>query len=394
MRILKSLVPIFVLLAGALYLYQNYEDVPLSISSGLTFLPHLLAIMVIGLSIHFSRSAIFFYTLQIIIANFVIRFGWVSDDILAHSLLATFIPLLFLSLALLPDRGIFNIKALPSYALILLAILFSVYGSKTSPEWLSQILLGEWLPAKYFDWARMTQTALLISVLALFQFMILCILQPTPHMAAGFGVLIMLVLQIHFGNQAPALNVFSGTALLMCLYAVMQESWRMAYLDELTGLPARRALKEKLEKLGGLYTVAMLDVDHFKKFNDTYGHDTGDAVLRMIAAKMSHVSGGGSSYRYGGEEFSIIFPGQNTDGAWHHLEDLRLAIAKSKFVINRADRRNKAVSKSEKPVIVQVTVSIGIADSKTKPDSPWVVLKQADQALYRAKGKGRNCVCE
>jgi len=393
-RILKSLAPIIILLIGSLYLYQKYQQIPLSISIGFAYLPHLLAIMVLGLSVHFSRSAIFFYTLQIIITNIVIRFDWTSEQGLAYSMLATFVPLLFLGLALIPDRGIFNIKALPSYALIIAALLFSVYVIKASPDWMSLILLSDWLPAKYFDWTPLPQTALLMSILALFQLMVLCILQPSPHLAAGFGVLILLILQIHFGNQVPALNVFSGVALLMCLYAVMQESWRMAYLDELTGLPARRALKEKFSNMGGRYTIAMLDVDHFKKFNDTYGHDIGDAVLRMIAAKMMRVTGGGSSYRYGGEEFSIVFPGQNTDGAWHHLEELRLAIANSKFVINRAERRKNGPVKSQTPEAVRVTVSIGIADSKAKPDSPWVVLKQADQALYRAKGKGRNCVCE
>ena len=394
MRILKSLVPIIVLLIGSFYLYQKYQLIPLSISSGFTFLPHLLAIMVTGLSIHFSRSAIFFYSLLIIVTNIIIRSGWISDQDISHSLLATFVPILFLVLTLMPDRGIFNIRTLPSYALILVVLLFSIYVTKTSPDWIAHVLINDWLPEKYFDWTPLTQTALLVSILTLFHLMVLCFLRPSPHMAAGFGVLIMLILQIHFGDHIPALNVFSGMALLMCLYAVMQESWRMAYLDELTGLPARRALKEKLDKIGGLYTIAMLDVDHFKKFNDTYGHDTGDAVLRMIAAKMTQVSGGGSSYRYGGEEFSIIFSGQNTDGAWHHLEELRLAIANSKFVINRADRRNKAAAKSQKAETVKVTVSIGIADSKAKPASAWAVLKHADQALYRAKGKGRNCVCE
>ena len=60
--------------------------------------------------------------------------------------------------------------------------------------------------------------------------------------------------------------------------------------------------------------VAMVDVDHFKKFNDTYGHDTGDSVLRMIATKLQKVGGGGTAYRYGGEEFSIIFNGKNKKG--------------------------------------------------------------------------------
>jgi diguanylate cyclase (GGDEF)-like protein len=139
----------------------------------------------------------------------------------------------------------------------------------------------------------------------------------------------------------------------------------------------------------------MLDVDHFKKFNDTYGHDAGDAVLRMIAAKMSKVSGGGQSYRYGGEEFSIVFTGKKSQEAVRHLEALREEIANKPFIIRRAGRRDR-----DKPVIpasnnsVKVTVSVGFADSGGNKTSPWDVLKLADKALYRAKGKGRNCVSE
>ena len=212
-------------------------------------------------------------------------------------------------------------------------------------------------------------------------------------MSAGFGVLIMMIAQMHFGDSSRSLDVFSSVALLMCLYAIMQESWRMAYLDELTGLPARRALREKFQKMGGLYTVAMLDVDHFKKFNDNFGHDTGDAVLRMIASKMSKVSGGGSAYRYGGEEFSIVFTGKYASDARPHLEELRETIASSPFVINRVSRRkDDERTMPRKSKSVTVTISIGIADSSGEISSPWDVLKLSDKALYRAKKLGRNRV--
>ena len=166
----------------------------------------------------------------------------------------------------------------------------------------------------------------------------------------------------------------------------------MAYLDELTGLPARRALREKFQQMSGLYSVAMLDVDHFKKFNDTYGHDTGDAVLQMIAGKVNQVTGGGQPYRYGGEEFSIVFRNKNTKAALLHLEDLRENIASSQFVINRSSRRKSDKrTGSKKNKSVAVTVSIGVADSNADISSPWDVLKLSDKALYKAKGRGRNC---
>ncbi|MCP4187878.1 MAG: GGDEF domain-containing protein [Gammaproteobacteria bacterium] len=353
----------------------------------------MLAIIIIGLSTHFNRSSIFFYTILLITINVVVRLGW-AEITLVHALISVFLPTLLLALTLIPDRGILNVKAIPAYALIMALGIFSVYIFKSTPDWAMWLLLNDWLPAQYFDWTQLSQTALLVSIITIISLLIIYILNPSPHTAAGFGVLILLIIQVHFFDKPHSLFVFSSAALLMCLYAIMQESWRMAYLDELTGLPARRALKEKFQKIGGLYTVAMLDVDHFKKFNDIYGHDVGDAVLRMIAAKMSRVSGGGLAYRYGGEEFSLVFPGKNTDDAWPHLDTLREEIANSLFVTNRADRRKSNTGKSEKPRSVAVTVSIGISDSRGDHSSPWDILKLADKALYRAKGMGRNCVCE
>jgi len=390
----KSLVPIVILIIGAFYAYQKYPQLPESVVNGLVFLPHMLALMVTGLSIHFNRSSIFFYVVLLIVANAALQLGWTNNDV-TFALLSVLLPLLLLGLTIIPNIGIFSIRAIPAYSLLIIATVYYLYVTTTSPAWAAQIFLTDWLPARYFDWTSLPQTALGTSLVALFFMLLLCLSQPSPHMAAGFGVLLMLIVQMHFGDQSSSLNVFSSAALLMCLYAIMQESWRMAYLDELTGLPGRRALREKFQRVSGVYTVAMLDVDHFKKFNDTYGHDTGDAVLRMISAKMSKVSGGGSCYRYGGEEFTIVFPGRNTDEAFPHLDALRDEIAKSPFVISRVDRRKNG--KTKKPAqnkSVQVTVSIGIADSRKNALSPWDVLKQSDKALYRAKGKGRNCVCE
>ncbi|MCP4874725.1 MAG: GGDEF domain-containing protein [Gammaproteobacteria bacterium] len=394
MRVVKSFLPIIVLITGSYYGYQKYELLPESATIGITYLTHMLAIIVTGLSIHFSRSSIFFYVLLVVIANVILRFGWADND-LAYGLLSVSLPLLLLILTVLPDRGIISARAIPAYTTLLLVSLFSIILVTTSPTWATQIVLTDWLPAKYFDWTGQAQTVLIISFAALYIMLTLGVLNPSLHTAAGFGVLFMLIAQFHYGDASRSLNVFSGSALLMCLYAILQETWRMAYLDELTGLPGRRALREKFQKIGGSYTVAMLDVDHFKKFNDTWGHNAGDTVLRMIAAKMSKVSGGGSSYRYGGEEFSIVFKGKKSREAVRHLEALREEIANRPFVIRRAGRRdsdNRGKPSTNKSVTI--TVSIGFADSDGIESTPWEVLKRADKALYRAKGKGRNCVSE
>jgi GGDEF domain-containing protein len=155
-------------------------------------------------------------------------------------------------------------------------------------------------------------------------------------------------------------------------------------------------LNERLLALGNHYAVAMVDVDHFKGFNDSWGHELGDQVLKMVARKLEQVGGGGRAYRYGGEEFVILFPGKRVRDVWSHLEALRKSIAGYQLAIRsgtrpeesepgRAQRGTGTVERT-----VSVTVSIGLAQRAERNASPAVTLLAADRALYRAKEKGRN----
>ncbi len=114
----------------------------------------------------------------------------------------------------------------------------------------------------------------------------------------------------------------------------------MAFRDELTGLPARRALNEYFLRLSGPFTVAMLDVDFFKKFNDNYGHDVGDQVLKMVAARIARVRGGGRAFRYGGEEFTVVFPRRTAGEVLPHLESVRKSVEDSGFTLRGAARKS------------------------------------------------------
>jgi diguanylate cyclase (GGDEF)-like protein len=182
------------------------------------------------------------------------------------------------------------------------------------------------------------------------------------------------------------------------IVAVLQETYRLAFRDELTRLPSRRALNERLKAIGRRYAVAMVDVDHFKRFNDTHGHDVGDQVLRMVAVRLARVGGGGQAFRYGGEEFTVLFPGKDADEALPHLEALRADVEGYRMAIRAADRpRRKRAGKRRRSVAstaptVSVTVSIGVAERSDRNDYPEVVIKAADRALYRAKRAGRNRV--
>ncbi|NCC27188.1 MAG: response regulator [Gammaproteobacteria bacterium] len=164
----------------------------------------------------------------------------------------------------------------------------------------------------------------------------------------------------------------------------------MAYLDGLTGIANRRAFDERLrtewrraQRDGAPLAALLLDVDHFKRYNDRHGHQEGDACLRAIADTLSTASRRGYDLiaRYGGEEFVCLLPGCDLDGAIKKAECLRMAI------------EDLAIPHRDSPVSDHVTVSIGAAVVMPDPDGvPSTLLLMADAQLYRAKAAGRNRV--
>jgi diguanylate cyclase (GGDEF)-like protein len=220
-----------------------------------------------------------------------------------------------------------------------------------------------------------------------------------------------LFLSLNSVGAARAFSLYSATAVWILAISIVESSYLLAYHDELTTLPSRRAFNDALAHLRDPYSIAVVDIDHFKRFNDTYGHDVGDQVLRLVAARLSQVTGGGHAYRCGGEEFTILFPGRTTAEVIDHLEALRRAVEVSEFRVRGDDRRQKprgADRRKEQPPRkkrrkqiddverevsrrgLSVTISIGLATSTARTIDTDLVLKAADKALYRAKANGRN----
>jgi GGDEF domain-containing protein len=196
-----------------------------------------------------------------------------------------------------------------------------------------------------------------------------------------------------------ALRLYAGAAALILVLTVLEQGYDIAYRDELTGLPGRRAFASMMGHLGRTYAIAMCDVDHFKKFNDTHGHDAGDQVLRMVAARLSDVGGGGRVFRYGGEEFLVVFRGRSANEAAPFVESVRKTIADAGFVLRGPDRparkplNNREVKRQTLPrITISITISIGLAERSQRHSTPELVLDAADAALYRAKEAGRNCL--
>jgi diguanylate cyclase (GGDEF)-like protein len=215
-----------------------------------------------------------------------------------------------------------------------------------------------------------------------------------PLEGALLGALAASFLVLVVGPASDAGTVLSGAATATVLAGLVQGASASAYRDALTGLPGRRAFDEEVERLGRRFTVALVDVDHFKQFNDTWGHDAGDQVLRLVASRLARVGGGGRSFRHGGEEFAVLFPAVGLKVAEPHLEAVRAAIAAAGFTVRGADRpRRKPPSpkrSARERSRLAVTVSIGAAERDTRHDDAWAVVAAADAALYRAKAAGRN----
>ena len=185
--------------------------------------------------------------------------------------------------------------------------------------------------------------------------------------------------------------------------SIIENTYSLAYQDELTGLHSRRSFNDASFRLKAPYAIAVVDIDHFKSVNDNYGHDTGDHVLRLVASKLARVGGGGQAFRVGGEEFTILFPNKNASAVVDYLDLLRMNIESSTFrvrsgqerrkISRTADRRTapkrKAAAPAKSSTLLSVTVSIGIAQSRPKAYIDEII-EEADQALYRAKQGGRN----
>ncbi len=352
----------------------------------------------------FNRSRVFFSLLLMLGLYLVISLRPEVTDttgrwlVLAVSLL---LPLNLLLLSFFRERGIFTSHGSIRFAFLATQVLLVWWMIKqTNLGWLNW-LETSWLGSSWLveQQQGIPQTAWFVCVLVVAWQVVRLLRRPCLVESSVLATLTVAMLAITQNVDAGSSAVLFGLAAVLLVITLVQESYGMAYMDELTGLPGRRAMMATLMSLGNKYSIAMLDIDHFKKFNDTHGHDVGDQVLRMVAGKIGQVSGGGKPARYGGEEFSVIFPGKSVTDVVAHLEVVRQHIEESPFTIRGQDRPKKAPkkgAKTRKPAEkqVSVTVSIGVAERSDKCTSPDTVMKAADKALYRAKGKGRNQVCK
>src|SRR5512133_45025 len=372
-----------------------------------SFSPYVITALGMFLAVHFHRARPFMALLMLAL------FYWSSRTFLSGSpfdpnlseiyqAFALVIPLNMLLFTLMRERGIFSTAGRLRFIFLTLQAAGIV--------WLFRRHFVDLLPyiaQRYTLWPLINsltvpQPALLAGALCFIAIAVLTLRRQSPIDSGMLGALAAFFIACNWLTTRDIHVSYCAAGALIITLSVLRDSYIMAFRYDLTGIPSRRSLNESLHGLGRRYTVAMLDVDHFKQFNDTYGHDVGDQVLKMVARKMMDVGGGGKAYRYGGEEFTIVFSGRRAADTLPHLEELRTTIAEYRLTLRNDKRptdqrqgKGKRGSRAGRgdSSYAAVTVSIGVAERGEGLGSTAEVMKAADKALYKAKNRGRNQVC-
>jgi diguanylate cyclase (GGDEF)-like protein len=321
-----------------------------------------------------------------------------QESVLAHALTAAYVPLAVALVGFGRDAPVLSRRSLLTQHLPAAALPLPAFVAVTfAPDDVTLLLTYDFIDPIYTSWSGLPQTALALWLLCTGTLIFRALRngQPVDAGLAWTALCAAFALGAPGGVARGVWQLAAGVALTVSL---VEASRVMALHDELTGLPARRALNQALASVRAPFSIAIIDIDHFKMFNDRHGHDVGDQVLRMVASRLERVGGGGTAYRSGGEEFTIVFPGMSRKEATAHLETVREAVAAAKFTLRASDRPRAASGSrqrgrgSGREQRLSVTISIGVASPTARAAATDAVVKAADKAMYRAKQNGRNRV--
>jgi len=389
-----------ILSVAALFIQHSW--IPFT-PSGLNFFYYAVFVAALALSLRFRSLRIVFGAVVLLLAQYALQAKGslhLGQGKMAFEVIALLIPLDFILLTLIPERTLTREHLIGIVAVLFFQSTFvAVFSRPDQPDW---SLLHFSIIRSYH--LRLTQPALLMFLIAfgVFLYRVLRFGKAIDH--GMFWCLLTACVALEVGGASRAGIAYFAIAGLILASSIVESSYSLAYRDELTGLHSRRAFNDAAASLKSPYAVAVVDIDHFKSINDTYGHDTGDQVLRMVSARLANVSGGGHAYRVGGEEFTILFPSRNAQNVFQHLELLRMNIESCSFRLRRGEDRRKTPRETDRRAApgrktkttrhptsgaLSVTVSIGIAESRPHATVEQVI-ESADKALYAAKQGGRN----
>jgi diguanylate cyclase (GGDEF)-like protein len=349
------------------------------------------------LAARLRNSRLFAATIVVATACLITRTSMFGTSALPHTLFTTFFSLGLALLAFARDRG-FSLSTLRNHLLIAFApMAVAGFFCAGDPERALLALTSQVVDPIYTDWSALPQLALAAVTLALIAVAIGTLRTESPAEAALFWVIVATSSALATSSSPTAFGIWTLCSALILIVAVIEIAYALAFRDELTGLPGRRSLNYALHSLRAPYAIAVVDIDHFKSFNDEHGHEVGDQVLRMVAARLRDVVDG-VAYRSGGEEFTIVFAGAGKKEAAQHVEAVREEVASSRFALRRLPRPRHKKGKERRGRtgaardVLRVTISVGVAAAADRSQRVQEVIEAADQAMYRAKTAGRNRV--
>ena len=309
-------------------------------------------------------------------------------------LLCTVLPITVLALVWLPEPGLrhprgITIAVLPATTLLLLAQLLVASPSLINEASQANIASAVW-------GIHLSALSGWLYSLAFACAIISAIWQQQIYANSAAGCALILAITLGWIDVANISAIMFTSLGLLLTINITSGLFHIGFYDELTQIGNRRALLAAAKTAGNQYSLAMIDADHFKKINDRFGHDLGDQALRVIASCISKVGCGAKAFRYGGEEFCLLFKGKSQAEVADCLEQLRQAIANYDMVIRDKKARPTQRAKGEKNrgatrrhSNLRLTVSVGVVDSSAGGSFEQLI-KLADRALYRAKAGGRN----
>lgn len=396
-QILKKLLPFLLplgVLLGTTAANLKITTAAASTQNFILYFSYVLSAVIILLSFIFNRSVVFFIAVVIFISQLLLMIfkpaqgSMTFNASTVRSIIYIILPIDVTLFALGREGGIQSIKGRLRFSLIIFEYLFIGWAVITRMFGFIDFLNAT--PVYLGGLVSVPLFIFLIFAIAIILFVVRIVIKNTLRDKLLFSVLLCIFYGLFSKDPVISIPVFFSASGIVLLICTLYETYYLAYIDELTGLPSRRSLKDRMLKLGGKYSMAMIDIDFFKKFNDNYGHDSGDEVLRFMGKCLKQIPGGGKSFRYGGEEFAVIFPGKSISEATSQLEKLREIVSKTSIPIGKGSAKPSTNQRVKK---VSITISAGVAERNEKHASPMEVLKAADAALYRAKDRGRNCVC-
>ncbi|HKB25118.1 MAG TPA: diguanylate cyclase [Methylomirabilota bacterium] len=307
---------------------------------------------------------------------------------------AVLLPVNLVVIAWLGEESLISARGASRLGVILLQAAVIAILLQTAQAAVAAWLERPLVTANLVAWTALPQPALVAFAAALGLMLILLLVDKRPFTSGAGWTLVASLLALDGASAGRPARVHLVTAGLMLLTGAAWERPRVAYPDDVTGLPGRLALNEALRRLRRRYALARTEIDDYVRFREEHGADAAQRMLRLVAEALTKVGGRGRVFCVGTNAFAVVFRGRSAAEAARHLDAVRRAVEAATLDV-RVSKRPPA-DRHARPAVAErtlsVTISVGVAQSTDRGADSHQVLQAAERALDRAKLAGLNRV--